>query len=134
MCARLWKQQLQEHLCGGLGLRVTVCHYPTDCSTWNPVEHRLFGPISVNWADQPVCTWETLRAYIRGATTTTGLDVQAVPLDGVYPTGQRVSDAAVDTLNLAPHQVCPAWNCTVRPRSSAAASPAEPPPKREVIV
>src|SRR5436309_2555500 len=30
------------------------------------------------------------------------LDVQAAPLDGVYPTGQRVSDAAMDTLNLAP--------------------------------
>jgi len=50
--SHLWKQQLQERLCDGLGLTVTVCHYPRGCSTWNPIEHRLFGPISLNWAGQ----------------------------------------------------------------------------------
>lgn len=131
---RLWKQQVQEQLCDRLGLTVTVCHYPPGCSKWNPVEHRLFGPISVNWAGVPLCTWETLLAYIRGTTTTTGLAVQAVPLDGVYATGQRVADAEMDTLNLAAHEVCPAWNYTLRPRSGAAASPAAASPNQEVIV
>jgi hypothetical protein len=44
---RLWKQQVQELLCDRRRLTVTVCHYPTGCSKWNPIEHRLFGPISI---------------------------------------------------------------------------------------
>jgi hypothetical protein len=40
--ARAWKLSLQEKLCDASALRVTVCHYPTGCSKWNPVEHRLF--------------------------------------------------------------------------------------------
>jgi hypothetical protein len=41
--AQAWKLSLQEKLCDGSALTVTVCHYPTGCSKWNPVEHRLFS-------------------------------------------------------------------------------------------
>jgi Rhodopirellula transposase DDE domain len=132
--ARLWKQQIQEHLCDGLGLTVTVCHYPPGCSKWNPIEHRLFGPISINWAGQPLRTWETMLAYIRGTTTTTGLDVHAVRLDGVYPTGQCVSNAEMDALSVTKHAVCPAWNYTICPRSGTAPQPAAAPQNQAVIV
>ncbi len=131
---RLWKQQLQERLCDRLGLTVTVCHYPTGCSKWNPIEHRLFGPISLNWAGIPLRTWEGLLALIRGTTTATGLDVHAERLDGVYATGQTVSDAEMATLNLERHNVCPTWNYTIRPRSDPAPAPALPTPNREVNV
>jgi hypothetical protein len=50
---RQWKLQLQEQLADRLGLEVRVCHYPTGVSKWNPIEHRLFGPISINWAGNP---------------------------------------------------------------------------------
>jgi hypothetical protein len=131
---RLWKQQLQERLCDDLGLTVTVCHYPTGCSKWNPIEHRLFGPISLNWAGYPLRTWDTLLAFIRGTTTTTGLHVQAIRLDGDYATGQRVSDAQMATLNVTAHDVCPAWNYTLRPRHGGTLAPGTAPPPREVIV
>ena len=62
---RLWKQQLQTQLADELGLEVTVCHYPTGASKWNPVEHRLFGPISINWAGKPLRSFEVMLAYIR---------------------------------------------------------------------
>ena len=132
--SRLWKQQLQEQVCDGLGLTVTVAHYPTGCSKWNPIEHRLFGPISLNWAGQPLRTWETLLALIRGTTTTTGLEVQAVRLDGVYDTGLRVSDAQMATLNLTAHEVCPTWNYTLCPRSAVLRAPGTTPAKRELMV
>jgi len=131
---RLWKRHLQEQLCDGRGLSVTVCHYPPGCSKWNPIEHRLFGPISLNWAGKPLRTWETLLAFIRGTTTATGLDVRAEQLDGAYATGQKVSDAEMAALNLTPHEVCPTWNYTIRPRSGLPVAPAAPVPKREVIV
>jgi hypothetical protein len=131
---RLWKQQLQEHLCDGLGLTVTVAHYPTGCSKWNLIEHRLFGPISLNWAGTPLHTVDTMLAYIRGTTTSTGLAVRAERLDGVYPTGRRVADREMKALYLRKHDVCPAWNYTISPRSGATTHPAATPSRREVIV
>ncbi len=115
---RLWKQQVQFQLSDLRGLEVTVCHYPTGCSKWNPIEHRLFSHISLNWAGIPLRSWETLLAYIRGTTTSTGLEVAAFLHAGVYTTGQSVSDGEMQTLNLERHAVCPNWNYTIRPRSS----------------
>ena len=53
-------------------------------------------------------------------TTTTGLSVQAHLVTAEYPTGLKVSDADMETLNLQPHEVCPQWNYTIRPRQSQA--------------
>jgi len=41
---RAWKERLQVQICDRFGLTVTVCHYPTGCSKWNPIERRLFQP------------------------------------------------------------------------------------------
>ena len=116
--SRVWKQQLQDQLCDRYGLAVTVCHYPTGCSKWNPIEHRLFGPISLNWVGRPLATWDTMLGYLQGTTTETGLTVRAALHDGAYQTGERVSDAEMATLNLTRHDVCPNWNYTLRPRST----------------
>ncbi|WP_407655739.1 ISAzo13-like element transposase-related protein [Azohydromonas lata] len=65
--SRVWKAQLQEQLCDACGLAVTVCHYPTGCSKWNPIEHRLFAPISLNWAGVPLRSFETVARHARPA-------------------------------------------------------------------
>jgi hypothetical protein len=130
---RLWKQQLQEHLGDRLGMTVTVCHYPTGCSKWNPIEHRLFSQISLTWAGKPLRTWDTLLGCIRETTTATGLAVEACLLEGVYPTGQRVSDAAMKALRLDRHDVCPTWNYTIRPRLGAISDQRAEPANREVV-
>jgi hypothetical protein len=116
--SRVWKQQLQEQLCDRYGLMVTVCHYPTGCSKWNPIEHRLFGPISQHWAGHPLLTWDTLLGYLQNTTTTTGLTVRAVLHEGGYRTGEQVSNVEMAALDLTRHAVCPAWNYTLRPRST----------------
>jgi hypothetical protein len=113
---RLWKQQVQTQMSDRLGLTVTVCHYPSGCSKWNPIEHRLFSHISLNWAGKPLRTWDTMLAYLQGTKTNTGLEVRAFLQDGVYKTGQSVSDAEMKALNLERHAVCPNWNYTLRPR------------------
>jgi hypothetical protein len=115
--ARLWKQQLQELIADQLGLEVTVCHYPTGASKWNPIEHRLFGPISVNWAAQPLGTFERMLALIRDTVTETGLKIEAILVDKVYARGLKVTDAVMKGLNLVKHTVCPNWNYTIGPRS-----------------
>jgi len=67
----------------------------------------------------PLHTWETLLAFIRGTTTTAGLAVQAIFQPGDYPTGQKVSDAGMDALNIERHAACQTWNYTIRPRTPA---------------
>jgi len=113
---RMWKQQLQAQVADHLGLEVTVCHYPTGASKWNPIEHRLFGPISINWAGKPLRSFEAMLAYIRGAVTGTGLQVKAFLVDQVYEKGRTVSAAAMHDLNIQFAAVCPRWNYTIRPR------------------
>jgi hypothetical protein len=130
---RGWKQQLQEQLCDRFGLTVTVCHYPTGCSKWNPVEHRLFGPISLNWAGHPLRSWSTLLAYLRGTTTATGLEVSAELHERTYQKARTVSNADFARLNLEPHAVCPRWNYTLRPRPSPERAPPDELSCQEVI-
>jgi Rhodopirellula transposase DDE domain len=89
---RLWKQSLQELVANRYGLAVMVCHYPTGASKWNPVEHRLFGPISTNWAGVPLQSPDVLLGFVRGTTTRTGLKVTAEWWQRTYAKGQKVSD------------------------------------------
>src|SRR5216683_3282755 len=96
-----------------------VCHYPTGCSKWNPIERRLFRQISCNWAGVLLRTSDTLLAFIRGTNTSRGLAVTAVLQPGEYPTGQKITDAEMAALNLEHHAVCPTWNYTIRPRTPA---------------
>ena len=112
---RLWKAQLQRQLSDVVSLRITVCHYPTGCSKWNPIEHRLFSHISINWAGQPLRTVETMLSLLRGTTTQTGLKVSAHMLEGLFETGKKVSEAVMKTLNLTRHAICPRWNYTIHP-------------------
>lgn len=50
---RWWKVGLQA-LADECGLMITVTHYPTGASKWNPIEHRMFNLISGNWAGRPL--------------------------------------------------------------------------------
>jgi hypothetical protein len=113
---RLWKVRLQTHLADRFGLTVTVCHYPTGASHYNPVEHRLFGPISNNWAGKPLRSVPLLLACIRGTHTETGLKVKASLNRKQYRTKIKVSTQEMKSLTLSRHEVCPNWNYTIKPR------------------
>ena len=113
---RWWKQSLQVLLADPYGLVVTVCHYPTGASKWNPVEHRLFGPISTNWAGVPLQTPAVMLGFLRGTSTRPGLTVTAEWWDRKYERGLKVSDKEMANLNLEHHSICPRWNYTITPR------------------
>lgn len=78
---RAFKYDLQTRLCDAHRIDVTVCHYPTGASKWNPIEHRLFSQISNNWAGKPLRSYETILNYISTTTTGTGLKVTAHLVD-----------------------------------------------------
>lgn len=116
---RLWKKQLQEQLADRLGIEVLVCHYPTGASKWNPIEHRLFSYISLNWAGKPLRSLETMLGYIRDTTTKTGLQVKAFLVDREYEKRIKVSDKEMNALNITRRRICPDWNYQIKPRRAS---------------
>jgi hypothetical protein len=113
--SRVWKAQLQERSDIAV-LPITVCHYPPGCSRWNPIEHRLFSHISMNWARVPPRTFETMMKYIERTATRTGLRVKAILKRGGNALGERVSNEEMRASRIEAHAVCPAWNYTISPR------------------
>jgi hypothetical protein len=112
---RLWKQQLQERFCNPYGLTVRVCHYPPGASKWNPIEHRLFGPISSNWAAQPLESHQTMLSFIRGTSTKTGLRVYASLNRRKYQRGIQVSKEQMRGIQLRSYTSNPLWNYSIAP-------------------
>ena len=116
--SRAWKRDLQVKVADAFGLTVTVCHYPTGASKWNPIEHRLFSEVSKTWAGCPLRSYDLMLDYIRDTKTQTGLTVQAHLVTETYETGVKVSDEEMAALSIEFHDVCPRWSYTVHPRSA----------------
>lgn len=110
----MWKKLLCE-FANETGLIITVRHYPRGASKWNPVEHRLFGPIARNWAGHPLRSMEILLGFIRGTTTQRGLKVKARWNRRSFPTKEKVAKKEQATLNFQRHKIIPSWNYTIYP-------------------
>jgi len=95
------------------GIRITVCHYPSGASKWNPIEHRLFSQISNNWQGEPLRSYELILGFIASTKTTTGLRVQAMLNDKPYQRGIKVSDSEMRTIQLKTGDALPQWNYTI---------------------
>lgn len=112
----LWKFHLQA-LADEFQLTIRVAHYPPGASKWNPVEHRLFGPISLNWAGQPLQSCETILKFIRTTRTESGLRCRARLDKRPYKTGLKITADEKARINLKPRQVLPQWNYTIEPHA-----------------
>jgi transposase len=119
---RLWKIQLQQ-FATQTGLTITVCHLPPATSKWNKIEHRLFSYISINWRGKPLTSFETVIELISHTTTKQGLLVTAVKDSNIYPTGIKVSDEDLATLNIMREPFHGDWNYTIRPHEQVYNSP-----------
>lgn len=110
-----WKIELQAQLATRFGLQVTVAHYPTGTSKWNPIEHRLFSEISKNWAGEPLDSYQKMLNFIRTTRTHTGLTVSAYLDRRHYATGIDPLPEQRRGLRLRPHHTLPRWNYTILP-------------------
>jgi Rhodopirellula transposase DDE domain len=111
---RLWKVALQS-LAARLGLPIHVCHFPPGTSKWNKIEHRMFSHITQNWRGRPLVSHEVIVNLIANTTTRAGLKIRAELDRGKYPTGIKITDAALASLNLKPDNFHGDWNYTVLP-------------------
>jgi hypothetical protein len=109
---RLWKVALQT-LAGRLGLPIHVCHFPPGTSKWNKIEHRMFSHITQNWRGRPLVSHEVIVNLIANTTTRAGLTIRAELDRGTYPTGIKITNAELATLNLKPDNFHGDWNYTI---------------------
>lgn len=115
---RLWKERIQAELCERYGISVTVSHYPTGASKWNPIEHRLFSEISKNWAGRPLDSYDTILNYIRKTKTEQGLTVRSYLDRKQYETGIKVPDERMKQLRIEQTADMSRWNYTLKPRKN----------------
>jgi len=113
---RLWKWELQR-FADELDLELRVCHLPPGTSKWNKIEHRLFSYITQNWRGKPLVSYAAIVSLIAATTTRSGLTVQCQLDEGTYPTGRKVTDADLATVNLDRDEFHGEWNYRIRPRS-----------------
>jgi hypothetical protein len=115
---RLWKYELQR-FANETGMTIHVCHYPPGASKWNPIEHRLFGPISMNWSGQPLRSVRLMLSAIRGTTNESRLSVTTERDRRKYKRHIKVTDEQLHSLSLTRDKARPNWNYTISPQRHA---------------
>jgi hypothetical protein len=113
---RAWKLGLQQKLCDRHRLTISVSHYPSRASKWNPIEHRLFSEISKNWAGRPLDSYETILKYARTTTTVKGLRVRAYLVRRHYPKGVKPTEDEMRQLRIMSYGPLSLSNYTLTPR------------------
>jgi len=109
------KYHLWNSLCVQHGLKVTICHYPTGASKWNPIEHRLFSEISKNWAGEPLVSIQTALNFIRNTKTSSGLRVSAVLNRKHYQCNEKISKDEAARIMIQKDSASPNLNYTLSP-------------------
>ena len=76
----------------------------------------MFSFISMDWRGEPLVNFETVVNLIEGTTNQKGLRVEAVLDPKKYEVGVKISDKAMEELNLCGDKEFPKWNYTIKPR------------------
>lgn len=113
---RAWKYFLQYSFVNRFNIAVTVAHYPTGTSKWNPIEHRLFSEVSKQWSGVPLDSIETILQCLRDTRTKTGLTVTASLVEAQYAKGIKITDKQMALLNCIHSDTLPKWNYTIKPQ------------------
>ena len=112
-----WKYFLQHRLANAHNLKITLAHYPTGTSKWNPIEHRLFSEVSKNWAGVPLECYEVILNYLNTTSTSTGLTVRASLVEKEYEKGIKIEKSQMELLNIEKDYEIPNWSYTIRPQA-----------------
>lgn len=110
----IFKEDLQR-LVNRIGIPIRVAHYPTHCSKYNPIEHRLFPHIARAWKGLIFRNLKLITDALRRVWTRTGLTVTHRVLDKVYTLRRHASDRFLKSFPIQPADDLPDWNYTVVP-------------------
>jgi hypothetical protein len=111
-----WKVALQG-LADATGLVITVTHFPTGASKWNPIDHRMFSLISGNWAGEPLTSYKAVLKYIRATRSSAGFRCRASLDRKQYEAQHSVSPMERAQVRLQRRKILPQWNYTIKPHT-----------------
>ena len=111
----IFKEDLYN-LAQRLQINIMVAHYPTYCSKYNPIEHRLFPHIHQKWKGVVFKDIQIVKERAAKTTTKTGLSVEVVINEREYATKRQCRDQFKNNISdyLFFDQELPKWNYSVR--------------------
>ena len=110
----IFKEDLLR-LVSRIGISIRVAHYPTHCSKYNPIEHRLFSHVTRAWSGLIFRTMRIVTDGLRRVWTSTGLKVTYAVLDKVYALKRQASEGFRDSSSIQFEDDLPIWNYTAKP-------------------
>lgn len=113
----VFKEAIQK-LANALGIQIRIAHYPTYCSKYNPIEHRVFPYITKALQGIPLDSVQTVKELIENrAKTQTGLKVFANIIDQTYQKGRKASQQFLENMPIIFDGPLPKWNYKAVPNT-----------------
>jgi hypothetical protein len=113
----VFKEAIQK-LANTIGIQIRIAHYPTYCSKYNPIEHRVFPYVTKALQGIPLDSVQTVKELIENrAKTKTGLKVFANIIDKAYQKGKKASQEFRENMPIIFDESLPKWNYKVVPNT-----------------
>ena len=113
----VFKEAIQK-LANTIGIQIRIAHYPTYCSKYNPIEHRVFPYITKALQGIPLDSVRTVKELIENrAKTKTGLKVFANIIDKAYQKGKKASQEFLENMPIIFDKSLPKWNYKAIPNT-----------------
>lgn len=110
----IFKADLQR-LVNKIGLPMRVAHYPSHCSKYNPIDHRLFPHVTRACQGVILKSLDLFKQLILQTRTRTGLRVTVGVIKKTYQKGREIADNFWETANIVFDRQLPHWNYVVQP-------------------
>ena len=110
----IFKEDLQR-LVNRIGIPIRVAHYPTHCSKYNPIEHRLFPHVARAWKGLIFRTMQIVTDGLRRVWTSTGLNVTYTVLNKAYALKRQASERFLESFPIQFEDYLPHWNYSAIP-------------------
>src|SRR5713101_1423932 len=111
----LFKEDLQG-VVNDLTVPIRVAHYPAYCSKFNPIERRLFNPVTRACQGVFFDSLQTVLGLMQKTKTQQGLTVTVRVLDKLYEGGRTVSEAFKKNMPIVFEKLLPQWNYWALPQ------------------
>jgi len=104
-----------KSLVNEIGIEIRVAHYPSYCSKYNPIEHRLFPHITKACQGVIFKSLEIVKRLMEKTKTKQGLTVAVDIINKVYQTGRKVAQEFKENMTIVFDEHLPKWNYTAIP-------------------
>ena len=106
----VFKEALQK-LSNEIGIKIRVAHYPSYCSKYNPIEHRMFPHVTRALSGVLLDSLDTMKKLIEErAKTKIGLKVITNIITKTYETGKKASDDFLQNMKIKFDKELGHWN------------------------